>query len=166
VKVLKLDSNFATLPEPEVPSFTARPLPGILLPRAIHFATGQIEIDSVSARVLEPVVSYLTEKDSVNVAIVGTADVSGSDVYNKLLSLRRAVAVKAYLEGYGIEGTRILVSGIGETGPEGEADTIRSRAYNRRAIFLLYGAHDAVLVDQDRDLKGIENQPSIAEEKR
>lgn len=166
VKVLKLDSSFVTLPKTEVPSLTARPVPDITLPRAIHFAVDKTEIDSVSAGVLEPMVAYLNENPLVKVRIFGTTDVSGSDGYNELLSLRRAAVVKAYLEGYGIEGTRILVSGIGEIRPEDEADTILSRAYNRKAIFFLHGAHDVFLVDQDRDLKGIESQPFIAEEKR
>jgi OmpA-OmpF porin, OOP family len=51
---------------------------------------------------------------------------------NHALSLRRAEAVKAYLENMGVNGGMIRTVGLGETTPIADNNTLQGRAMNRR----------------------------------
>ena len=62
----------------------------------------------------------------------GHTDVTGSDVYNNGLSLRRAEAVKAYLVARGIDGNRIETVGMGKRELTGDNATAAGRAQDRR----------------------------------
>ena len=64
--------------------------------------------------------------------VVGHTDSVGSPAYNQRLSMRRAVAVKYYLVGEGIDAGIIDVSGKGEDEPVASNDTAEGRALNRR----------------------------------
>ncbi|MEO5702489.1 MAG: OmpA family protein [Gammaproteobacteria bacterium] len=52
-----------------------------------------------------------------NVVITGYTDRIGSEQYNQRLSERRAIAVKNYLTGKGIDGNRLKAEGKGEANP-------------------------------------------------
>ena len=63
---------------------------------------------------------------------VGHTDSVGTDAYNQKLSIRRAEAVKAYLQAKGIEANRIYTEGKGEKQPVDSNKTAAGRAKNRR----------------------------------
>ncbi|NHZ36299.1 outer membrane protein OmpA [Massilia rubra] len=63
---------------------------------------------------------------------VGHTDSVGTDAYNQKLSIRRAEAVKAYLQAKGIEANRIYTEGKGETQPVADNKSAEGRAKNRR----------------------------------
>jgi len=70
---------------------------------------------------------------------VGHTDSIGTDAYNQKLSIRRAEAVKAYLQAKGIEANRIYTEGKGEKQPVAENKTAAGRAKNRRVEIEVVG---------------------------
>ena len=67
----------------------------------------------------------------------GHTDASGSETYNLELSERRAEAVKNYLIGRGVDPTRMVAVGYGESQPVAGNDTATGRDLNRRVDLLL-----------------------------
>lgn len=70
---------------------------------------------------------------------VGHTDSVGTDAYNQKLSVRRAEAVKAYLQAKGIEPNRIYTEGKGEKQPVASNKTAAGRAKNRRVEIEVVG---------------------------
>jgi OOP family OmpA-OmpF porin len=73
------------------------------------------------------------------VIAIGHADWIGSDAYNQALSVRRAEAVKAYLQSKGVEGNRVYTEGKGEKQPVADNKTAEGRAKNRRTEIEVIG---------------------------
>jgi OOP family OmpA-OmpF porin len=67
-----------------------------------------------------------------DIDVVGHTDSVGSEVYNQKLSERRAMAVKNYMVGEGIDSSILDVMGKGELQPVSTNDTEEGRALNRR----------------------------------
>jgi len=71
------------------------------------------------------------------IIVAGHTDSSGSDVYNHELSFRRANAVADYLiNRHGVEETRLVVKGFGESTPIADNQTEKGRSRNRRVEFI------------------------------
>jgi OOP family OmpA-OmpF porin len=70
---------------------------------------------------------------------VGHTDSVGTDAYNQKLSIRRAEAVKAYLQSKGVEANRIYTEGKGEKQPVADNKTATGRAQNRRVEIEVVG---------------------------
>jgi outer membrane protein OmpA-like peptidoglycan-associated protein len=69
------------------------------------------------------------------VEIGGHTDNSGSDVYNRQLSEKRAMSVYDYLTAAGIDKKRLLLKGYGPDVPVASNDTEEGRQLNRRIEF-------------------------------
>jgi OOP family OmpA-OmpF porin len=83
-----------------------------------------------------------SKMQDINVEViiaVGHTDSVGKDAYNQKLSIRRAEAVKAYLQAKGIEANRIYTEGKGETQPVESNKTSAGRAKNRRVEIEVVG---------------------------
>lgn len=76
----------------------------------------------------------LDEESSWRISIEGHTDAQGSESYNLDLSARRAVAVKAWLVGHGIDNGRMDTVGKGESAPQADNETPQGRALNRRVV--------------------------------
>jgi OOP family OmpA-OmpF porin len=74
---------------------------------------------------------------------VGHTDSIGTDAYNQKLSVRRAEAVKAYLQGKGVEANRIYTEGKGEKQPVADNKSAAGRAKNRRVEIEVVGTRSA-----------------------
>ncbi|MGF1475155.1 MAG: OmpA family protein [Geminicoccaceae bacterium] len=102
----------------------------------IHFAFDSVEVLPESAGYLEQV-GEMMKLDQVRdkaITIVGHTDASGPASYNEQLSVRRAHAIKEYLESrHGIEAERLQIAGLGEQKPLPEADPLDPT--NRRVEF-------------------------------
>ena len=70
---------------------------------------------------------------------VGHTDSVGTDAYNQKLSVRRAEAVKAYLQSKGVESNRIYTEGKGEKQPVADNKSSAGRAKNRRVEIEVVG---------------------------
>ena len=73
---------------------------------------------------------------------VGHTDSIGTDVYNQKLSIRRADAVKAYLQSKGIEANRVYTEGKGEKQPVADNKSTAGRAKNRRVEIEVVGTRN------------------------
>lgn len=110
-----------------------------VLSERIHFAYDQSTISSESAAILQAKLPILREDGSIRLRIEGHADERGSIEYNLALGLRRAQAVKDYLAGFGIDGSRLAIESFGEDRPLDAASNERAWAANRRAEFVSSG---------------------------
>jgi len=93
------------------------------------------------ARVLLDMVSdALLARTDIQVEVAGHTDSKGSDAYNQKLSERRALAVKEYLAGRGVEPSRMTAVGYGEVQPVADNGTDEGREYNRRTELKVTGS--------------------------
>lgn len=107
------------------------------VPSDISFATGSAALEPRLRPVLDAFAHGLDRDRQLQVRVVGHTDNTGSDAINEPLSLRRAEAVRSYLEDRGIAASRIEVAGRGSREPLVANDSPDDRARNRRVeIFL------------------------------
>jgi len=104
----------------------------------INFDINSSEISSTSHALLDEFgKAFNGELVGINVLISGHTDNTGSEEYNKVLSIRRAKAVSKYLqERHSIPSTRLVVQGYGESQPISTNDTDDGRHLNRRVEFV------------------------------
>ena len=86
---------------------------------------------------LNKVVAFMLENDIKKIEISGHTDSEGSEAYNQKLSEGRANAVVAYLTGQGIDPSRMMATGYGESRPIDTNFTEAGKAQNRRVEFTL-----------------------------
>lgn len=103
----------------------------------IEFDTNKDVIKSTSFDNLNTATEILSEHDSYNVIIEGHTDDVGNDAANKMLSQKRAEAVKNYLTRRGVSESRIVAVGYGEERPVASNDTEEGRQRNRRVMIRL-----------------------------
>lgn len=101
----------------------------------VHFDFDRSEIRSDSEETLMEKVAVLRANSNVRIRIEGHADERGSDEYNLALGLRRANAVRDFLENYGIASNRIETVSFGKDRPLVRASNEDAWAKNRRAEF-------------------------------
>ncbi|WP_316835140.1 OmpA family protein [Pedobacter nutrimenti] len=107
----------------------------------ILFPTNSSYLSEDSKKRLADVAKVIQEKNkSRKILIEGHSDKTGTAVYNQWLSEKRAVSVKTYLVGLGINAERIKTAGLGDTQPIADNKTKEGRLKNRRVeITLLKG---------------------------
>ncbi len=76
------------------------------------------------------------------VVATGHTDATGPETYNQKLSIRRAQAVKAFLEEKGLPVDKIFTTGKGETQPVATNKTRDGRAKNRRVEVEVVGIRE------------------------
>ena len=81
---------------------------------------------------LDETVTILKQNPGIEVEIAGHADSTGPEEFNMALSVRRAEAVRSYLEAAGIGAARLSARGYGESQPMDSNDTMIGRFDNRR----------------------------------
>ena len=83
---------------------------------------------------LEQVAMVLRMKPNYKLIVEGHTDNVGSDRYNKVLSQKRANALKSYLADAGIDLSRVKAIGYGESSPIYSNESEEGRAQNRRVM--------------------------------
>jgi len=99
--------------------------------KAVLKPAGQASLDDLAGK--------LKDMNLEVIIAVGHTDSIGTDAYNQKLSVRRAEAVKAYLQGKGVEANRIYTEGKGEKQPVADNKTAEGRAKNRRVEIEVVG---------------------------
>jgi OOP family OmpA-OmpF porin len=100
----------------------------------VLFPTDSAEIRPESFAELDRVARQLRSMPNFAGAIEGHTDDTGPARHNQVLSQRRAEAVRTYLVSKGVDETRLLAEGFGESRPEATNGTPEGRAQNRRVI--------------------------------
>jgi outer membrane protein OmpA-like peptidoglycan-associated protein len=133
------NANDITLTSPPPPPPVVAPPveQGVPYTTPIRFEVNKTIIHESSYPILEAAVKKLNEDRSSIVVVDGYTDITGRPAYNKVLSLKRAKAVKAHLVKMGIEAKRIKVIGHGAKSPAASNDTPEGRMENRRAVMHL-----------------------------
>lgn len=113
-----------------------------LLRLKILFATDKAEIEPEYRSELQRVATYLANHPDKEIKIEGHTDSVGSQAYNQGLSQRRADSVKQYLvREFGVEASRLMTKGYGETQPVATNETAQGRHKNRRVVCILPQAY-------------------------
>jgi outer membrane protein OmpA-like peptidoglycan-associated protein len=104
----------------------------------VYFGQGAGELQGV-VPLLDQVVLRLAELPKGGTVIIeGHADTEGTDTSNRVVSLRRALAVRRYLIDQGVLGTQIRIRGFGADWPVSATPaTEQERQLNRRASVLV-----------------------------
>jgi outer membrane protein OmpA-like peptidoglycan-associated protein len=111
--------------------------------RNIQFQTGSAVIGTQSARLLDAlsgIAVLCVNSNGHLVEIGGHTDARGEAELNAKLSTDRALSVRDYLVGLGVEGNKVTAVGYGETQPLDAAETEDAYAVNRRTEFKVLAA--------------------------
>lgn len=99
----------------------------------INFESGQHNIPKERLRFLQRASTYIKQiPKSVVIEIGGHTDNVGDDSNNQALSERRADAVKKVFVGFGIDESKLVTKGYGESQNKESNDTDAGRFANRR----------------------------------
>ncbi|HEX2090938.1 MAG TPA: OmpA family protein, partial [Longimicrobiaceae bacterium] len=113
------------------------------LSEMIFFEYDSYDLNEEAQERLRGKAELLRAHPSVTLRIEGHADQRGSTEYNLALGQRRAEAVRIFLEGYGIDGSRFATLSYGKERPLVEGDDEGAYARNRRAEFVVTGGEVA-----------------------
>jgi len=99
----------------------------------VYFDTDKTDVKPESAATLDEVASLLKIDRSLRLEVSGHTDNTGGDAHNLQLSQGRAQAVvNALVKTYGIDPTRLVAKGYGDTKPVAPNDNEADKAKNRR----------------------------------
>jgi OOP family OmpA-OmpF porin len=116
---------FATTPRGEPP-------PRIAPAATVAFSAESTWIEDAGVFVLEDVYRRLLKNPLARIEVSGHTSADGKDDKNRQMSLLRAMSVKHYLVGQGIDEHRIDVVARGATEPIASNATTEGRTRNRR----------------------------------
>ncbi|MEE1963127.1 OmpA family protein [Allomuricauda taeanensis] len=110
---------------------------GSFVTQGITFEVDKAEIKPESYGILKEIGELLKANSDVDIKIIGHTDSDGKEAYNQELSEKRAEAVLTFLSNtYGIESSRMVSEGKGETEPLADNGTPEGKAKNRRVEFI------------------------------
>jgi len=105
--------------------------------QGIQFASGSDLIIGKSFVILNQIAGVMIANPGFVIEVRGFTDNVGNPLSNKILSERRANAVRKYLVKKGVEISRITTTGFGDTLPLESNKTANGRAINRRVEFIV-----------------------------
>ncbi len=100
--------------------------------KGVKFEFDSDRLTADAKEILNKVADTLIPCPEIDVEVEGHTDYLGTDAYNLGLSERRAIAVKEYLTGRGVEADRMTPVGYGKARPIMENTTEEGREENRR----------------------------------
>lgn len=107
------------------------------VPSDVSFDTGRSDIKPNLRPILDQFANGLSGQPNTEIIIVGHTDSTGSEAYNRQLSIDRAEATRSYLAQRGVDARRIAVEGRGEREPVADNGSDSGRARNRRVELFL-----------------------------
>ena len=103
----------------------------------VYFVFAKHYLQTKSYTELDRLVRLLKANPDKKVEIAAHTDWIGSNADNLQLSKDRAEAARQYLIAKGIDASRIIAKGYGETKPAASNNTAEGRQLNRRIEFTL-----------------------------
>lgn len=105
----------------------------------VQFAVGAATLNPEAREALARFAGIVGVYPSLRFKVEGHTDSTGSPETNRNLSLQRAIAVRDYLIGQGVDASSIGVEGLGPDQPIADNATREGRARNRRVEIILTG---------------------------
>jgi outer membrane protein OmpA-like peptidoglycan-associated protein len=109
---------------------------GKIVANGIRFDVNKATIRSESMGVINSIYGLLKDHPELKLSVEGHTDSDGDEAMNQTLSEKRAQAVADQLISMGIDGSRLISKGYGESKPAGTNDTSEGKAANRRVEFV------------------------------
>ncbi|MCB9743424.1 MAG: OmpA family protein [Alphaproteobacteria bacterium] len=104
----------------------------------VYFDVNKATIKPVSFGILDDVAKVLVDNpDITKVEVAGHTDSDGSETANQRLSQSRVESVVKYLASKGVDESRLVAKGYGESQPIAPNDTKDNKAKNRRVEFVI-----------------------------
>lgn len=127
----------------EAGSLATRPEGQLNILTSVKYDAVMFDYDSAQIREserpkIDAAADYLKKNAGVGVIIEGNCDERGSAEYNLALGERRALAVRAYLIGLGIDGANIQTKSYGEEQPINPGHDESAWRLNRRSEFVFF----------------------------
>jgi chemotaxis protein MotB len=129
----------------------------VSLSNKLLFASGSTKLDKNGQQALKDLAGVLKDQKDLTIMVEGHTDnvkvTNLGDIKDNWdLSVMRSTEVVRVLVAEGVEPTRIIPSGRGETLPKASGDTPEARASNRRTEIILSPKLDALyeLINQSR----------------
>jgi outer membrane protein OmpA-like peptidoglycan-associated protein len=110
----------------------------IRISKQIHFDTDSARIMGDSNELMAEIADVIHRNPTAKkIEIQGHTDNTGTKEHNDKLSQDRADAVRTWLTGHGIDGSRLTAKGYGQSRPIAPNVTPANRARNRRVQFMI-----------------------------
>lgn len=156
-RLKRLAQSFGIYPEPEFHSYVVPrrfmpddfkydiPVLRIVFPENTFFDTGSSEIKPSAFPIIKAMAAMLDgDVPDVSMFIAGHADSRGGEIYNHNLSIDRARAVAAVLNGAKAKPSAVWTIGFGKSVPLYPNTSDANMAWNRRVEFLIASRPDAI----------------------
>ena len=105
--------------------------------QVINFEVDEAVIPDVNKELLDRAAKIINEVPNMKLTIIGHTDSQASDSYNVELSRDRAEAVREYLVSQGVDASKLMTKGMGESEPIADNSTEQGRFRNRRIEFIV-----------------------------
>jgi OOP family OmpA-OmpF porin len=118
------------------PAPTPAPAPKPAVFDTIYFDPNKTNINPTAAKALDRNGMILKQNPNIKVEIGGHTDGEGSEKANQMISEKRALSAKKYIQDkFNIPDSRLKVKGYGSTKPVADNKTQEGRSKNRRVEF-------------------------------
>jgi len=101
----------------------------------VYFSFNSAFIEKSNLRPLKILAKYIADNKDFHLFISGHTDEKGSEQYNRILSEKRALAVRELLLSFYDIKAKVHTIGMGEEQPASLGESIKDHAKNRRAQF-------------------------------
>jgi OmpA-OmpF porin, OOP family len=109
----------------------------VKITKPVLFETGSAKLKPESTAALEIIKQYLDDKSYISqLRVECHTDNDGDATTNQMLTEKRAVVVCKKLIELGVDCTRLLAVGFGDTKPVADNNTPDGKAENRRVTFV------------------------------
>ena len=123
-------------PPPHTPAPVPAPAPKPAVFDTIYFDPNKTNITPTAAKALDRNGMILKQNPNIKVEIGGHTDGEGSEKANQMISEKRALSAKKYIQDkFNIPDSRLKVKGYGSTKPVADNKTQEGRSKNRRVEF-------------------------------
>jgi len=105
----------------------------------VLFDTGKSDLRSGAREALARLSGIVLNYPSLQLAVEGHTDSTGSAEFNQTLSQKRADAVRDYLASQGLDAAKLSSQGMGMNDPVADNNTAEGRQKNRRVEIIVSG---------------------------
>jgi outer membrane protein OmpA-like peptidoglycan-associated protein len=135
----KMDKQAAEIKQTVPGATVTRAGEGILVKfdSGILFDVDKTNLKADAQNSLRQLAISLQNNPQTNILVIGHTDSTGTAAHNMDLSVRRADAVKFFIDQQGVSGQRLSPQGKGETEPIESNSTPQGRAQNRRVEIVI-----------------------------